>query len=77
VPWNFPLTIAVWKIASALATGNTVVVKPASVTPVTALLLGELALEAGFPPGVVNVISGPGARVGQQLITIPMWRRSR
>src|SRR5262249_44026144 len=71
VAWNFPLAIAVWKLAPALAAGNTVVVKPASPTPVTALLLGELALEAGFPPGVVNVVTGPGAQIGHRLITHP------
>lgn len=71
VPWNFPLAIAVWKLGPALAAGNTVVLKPASQTPVTALMLGELALEAGFPPGVVNVITGPGARTGQRLVTHP------
>lgn len=67
VPWNFPLVIALWKVAPALATGNTVVLKPASYTPTTAIRLGELALEAGFPPGVLNVIAGPGATVGRAL----------
>ncbi len=67
VPWNFPLLIALWKVAPALATGNTIVLKPASLTPLTALRLGELALEAGFPPGVLNVIAGPGALVGRAL----------
>jgi aldehyde dehydrogenase (NAD+) len=71
VPWNFPLAIAVWKLGPALAAGNTVVLKPASQTPVTALMLGELALQAGFPPGVVNVISGPGGRAGHRLVTHP------
>src|SRR5690242_6775320 len=65
VPWNFPLLIAVWKIAPALATGNTIIVKPASQTPLTALALGELALEVGLPPGVLNVLTGPGAQLGQ------------
>ena len=65
VPWNFPLLLAVWKVAPALATGNTVILKPASQTPLTALALGELALEVGFPPGVLNVITGSGGAVGQ------------
>src|SRR5690606_17228362 len=60
VPWNFPLAMAVWKIAPALACGCTVVLKPAEETPLTALRLAELALEAGFPPGVLNVITGDG-----------------
>jgi len=60
VPWNFPLLMAAWKIAPALAAGNTVVLKPAEQTPLTALLLGELFEEAGFPPGVVNVVTGYG-----------------
>jgi betaine-aldehyde dehydrogenase len=71
VPWNFPMVIATWKLAPALATGNTVVLKPASLTPLTALRLGELALEAGLPPGVVNVIPGPGTRVGALLAAHP------
>ena len=60
VPWNFPLLMASWKIAPALAAGNTVVLKPAEQTPLTAILLGELFEEAGFPPGVVNVVTGYG-----------------
>jgi betaine-aldehyde dehydrogenase len=71
VPWNFPMVIATWKIAPALACGNTVVLKPASLTPLTALRLGELALEAGVPPGVLNVIPGPGAAVGAALASHP------
>ena len=71
VPWNFPMVIATWKLGPALACGNTVVLKPASLTPLTALRLGELALEAGIPPGVVNVIPGPGAKVGAQLAAHP------
>jgi aldehyde dehydrogenase (NAD+) len=63
-PWNFPLLQAMWKIAPALALGNTVVLKPASVTPLTALLFAELLAEAGLPPGAFNVIPGPGALVG-------------
>jgi aldehyde dehydrogenase (NAD+) len=71
VPWNFPLAIAVWKVGPALAAGNTIVLKPASETPVTALMLGALAQEAGFPPGVVNVVSGPGRTAGQRLVVHP------
>ena len=67
VPWNFPMVIATWKLGPALACGNTVVLKPASLTPLSALRLGELGLEAGLPPGVLNVIPGPGAKIGQQL----------
>ncbi len=68
VPWNFPLNIASWKLGPALACGNTVVLKPAEVTPLSALRLGELVLEAGIPEGVVNVIAGKGSVVGQRLI---------
>jgi len=71
VPWNFPLLIAVWKIAPALACGNTMIVKPASQTPLTALALGEIALEVGLPPGVLNVLTGPGARLGQAIVEHP------
>ncbi|MGW5073370.1 aldehyde dehydrogenase family protein [Rhodococcus sp. NPDC004095] len=60
VPWNFPLLMAAWKLAPALAAGNTVILKPAEQTPLTALLLGEVFQEAGFPPGVVNIVSGFG-----------------
>ena len=67
VPWNFPMVIATWKLAPALACGNTVVLKPASLTPLTALRLGELGLEAGLPPGVLNVVPGPGASIGAAL----------
>jgi betaine-aldehyde dehydrogenase len=67
VPWNFPLLMASWKLGPALAAGNTCILKPASYTPLTALRLGELALEAGFPPGVVNVITGPGGTAGAAL----------
>ena len=67
VPWNFPLVIAAWKLAPALAAGNTVVLKPAEQTPLSALILGELATEAGFPPGVLNVVPGFGPRAGQAL----------
>ncbi len=71
VPWNFPLAIAVWKLGPALAAGNTVVLKPASETPVTALMLGELTTEVGFPAGVVNVVTGPGSTVGHRLVVHP------
>jgi acyl-CoA reductase-like NAD-dependent aldehyde dehydrogenase len=71
VPWNFPLLLAAWKVAPALACGNTVVLKPASQTPLTALALGEAALEVGLPPGVLNVITGPGASVGQAIVEHP------
>jgi aldehyde dehydrogenase (NAD+) len=71
VPWNFPLLIAVWKIAPALATGNTIIVKPASQTPLTALALGEIAIEVGLPPGVLNVLTGPGAKLGQAIVEHP------
>ncbi|AOZ08770.1 phenylacetaldehyde dehydrogenase StyD [Cupriavidus malaysiensis] len=70
VPWNFPLLMAVWKIAPALACGCTVVLKPAEETPLTALRLGELALEAGFPPGVLNVVTGDGVP-GAALVAHP------
>jgi acyl-CoA reductase-like NAD-dependent aldehyde dehydrogenase len=71
VPWNFPLNIASWKIGPALACGNTVVLKPAALTPLSALRLAELALDAGIPEGVLNVLVGPGSVVGQRLIEHP------
>lgn len=71
VPWNFPLAMAMWKIAPALACGNTVVLKPAEETPLTALRLAELALEAGLPPGVLNVVTGDGPRCGAALARHP------
>ncbi|WP_280267277.1 aldehyde dehydrogenase family protein [Nocardia wallacei] len=71
VPWNFPLLIASWKLAPALAAGNTVVLKPSEVTSLTAIRLAELALDAGFPPGVLNVVTGYGAEAGQSLIDHP------
>jgi betaine-aldehyde dehydrogenase len=71
VPWNFPLPIASWKVAPALAAGNTVVLKPAELTPLTALELERLALEAGLPEGVLNVVSGPGPIVGERLVEHP------
>jgi betaine-aldehyde dehydrogenase len=71
VPWNFPVNISSWKLGPALACGNTVVLKPAELTPLSALRLGELALEAGFPEGVVNVVAGKGSIVGQRLVEHP------
>jgi acyl-CoA reductase-like NAD-dependent aldehyde dehydrogenase len=71
VPWNFPMNMASWKLGPALAAGNTTILKPASYTPLTALRLGELALEAGFPAGVVNVITGPGGSAGAALAGHP------
>jgi acyl-CoA reductase-like NAD-dependent aldehyde dehydrogenase len=70
-PWNFPLNIANWKIAPALAAGNTVVLKPASLTPLSVLRYAELAVEAGIPPGALNVLPGPGATVGNALVEHP------
>src|SRR4051794_1934735 len=71
VPWNFPLVIASWKLAPALAAGNTVVLKPAGLTPLTALELERIVLDAGLPEGVVNVVAGPGSVVGQRLVEHP------
>ena len=71
VPWNFPIAISSWKLGPALAGGNTVVLKPAELTPLTALRLAELALEAGIPDGVVNVVAGPGSVVGRRLVEHP------
>ena len=71
IPWNYPLMMAAWKVAPALATGNTLVLKPASATPLTAIRLGELALEAGIPAGVLNVVPGPGAEVGEAIAAHP------
>jgi acyl-CoA reductase-like NAD-dependent aldehyde dehydrogenase len=70
-PWNFPLTIASWKLAPALAAGNTVVLKPAELTPLTALEFERIALGAGIPEGVVNVVAGPGSSAGQRLVEHP------
>ena len=67
VPWNFPLLMASWKLGPALAAGNTAILKPASLTPLTALRIGELALEAGIPAGVLNVITGPGGTAGASI----------
>jgi betaine-aldehyde dehydrogenase len=71
VPWNFPLAIATWKLAPALAAGNTVVLKPAELTPLTAVELERIAIEAGLPPGVLNVVVGPGRVVGERLVQHP------
>jgi acyl-CoA reductase-like NAD-dependent aldehyde dehydrogenase len=71
VPWNFPLTIASWKVAPALAAGNCVVLKPAELTPLTALELERIALEAGLPEGVLNVVAGPGSVCGRRLVEHP------
>jgi len=72
IPWNFPLVMAVWKIAPALAAGCTVVLKPAEETSLTALRLGELILEAGIPPGVVNIVTGEGGEAGAALVAHPL-----
>ena len=70
IPWNFPLLMAAWKIAPALAAGNTLVLKPAETTPLTALILADILSEAGLPPGVVNIVTGDGD-VGKQLVRHP------
>ena len=74
-PWNFPMAILSWKVSPALAMGNSVVVKPAELTPLTALALGELALEAGLPSGVLNIVPGKGSEVGEALINHPLVRK--
>lgn len=71
VPWNFPLMIGMWKIAPALACGCTLIVKPAEITPLSALMIGRLALEAGVPPGVLNIVTGKGSVVGDALVAHP------
>jgi acyl-CoA reductase-like NAD-dependent aldehyde dehydrogenase len=71
-PWNFPLVIASWKIAPALACGNTIVVKPAQLTPLTTLALTDILMEAGLPPGVMSVLPGPGSAVGNALVANPL-----
>ncbi len=71
VPWNFPLMIGMWKLAPALACGCTVVMKPAELTSLSALRIGELALQAGLPPGVLNIVTGPGRVVGEALVNHP------
>lgn len=75
VPWNFPMTIAAWAFAPALAAGNAVVLKPAELTPLTAIRLGELALEAGLPEGLFEVVTGSGSVVGQRLVDHPDVRK--
>jgi betaine-aldehyde dehydrogenase len=75
VPWNFPFPIACWKAAPALAAGNCVVLKPASLSPLTALLLGELAHVAGLPPGVLQILPGSGSAIGEALVTHPLIRK--
>jgi betaine-aldehyde dehydrogenase len=75
VPWNFPFAITTWKVAPALAMGNTVLVKPASDTPLSALRLGELALEAGVPSGALQVLPGPGSSIGAALVAHPAVRK--
>ena len=71
VPWNFPIAIMSWKVGPALATGNTIVVKPAEITPLTALRLADLALDAGLPEGVLQVVVGEGPVVGTRLVDHP------
>jgi len=71
-PWNFPFLAAAWKVAPALAAGCTVILKPASYTPLTSLLLGRIALDAGLPRGVLNVVPGPGARLGEHIARHPL-----
>src|ERR1700754_3966758 len=75
VPWNFPMPIAGWGFGPALAAGNTVVLKPAELTPLTAIRLGELALEAGIPAGVFQILPGKGSIVGQRFVTHPAVRK--
>jgi betaine-aldehyde dehydrogenase len=75
VPWNFPIAITSWKVSPALAMGNCVVLKPAEQTPLTALRLAQLALQAGIPDGVFTVVTGPGSKVGEALITHPLVRK--
>jgi len=75
VPWNFPFPIACWKVAPALAAGNCVILKPASQSPLTALILGRIAHEAGLPPGVLQVLPGPGGKMGEALVNHPLVRK--
>lgn len=75
IPWNLPFMQMTWKASAALAAGNTIVIKPASYTPLSAVKLGELANEAGLPPGVLNIITGPGSTVGTEMATNPLVRR--
>ncbi len=74
-PWNFPFLITCWKVAPALAMGNCVVIKPAGVTPLSALALADLSVEAGIPAGVINVLTGPGSSTGEALIKHPLVRK--
>ena len=71
IPWNFPLLMLAWKWGPALACGNTIVMKPAEQTPITALKMGELAQEAGFPDGVINIVNGMGETAGAALVAHP------
>lgn len=71
-PWNFPLVIASWKIGPALACGNTIVVKPATYTPLSVLMLADLLVEAGLPPEAISVLPGPGSTTGTALVTDPL-----
>lgn len=71
IPWNYPLMMACWKVAPALAAGCTVILKPASITPITAVVLGEICYEAGLPPGVLNVVTGSGSEIGTYLVEHP------
>ena len=71
VPWNYPIALAARSLAPAIAAGNTVVVKPSEITPLTAIMLGDLALKAGIPKGVINVVTGSGAEVGEALVSDP------
>src|SRR5688500_11569445 len=75
IPWNFPMVMASWKVAPALACGNTVVLKPAEQTPLTAMRLAELALEAGIPEGVFSVVTGSGSVIGEALVKHPLVRK--
>ena len=75
VPWNFPFPIACWKVAPALAAGNTVVLKPASISPLTALMLGEIVTAAGLPAGALQIVSGSGAKIGDALVTHALVRK--
>src|SRR6185436_2034642 len=71
IPWNYPLLMAAWKLGPALAAGNTCVLKPSELTPLTALELGKLFIAVGFPPGVVNIVTGPGPGAGEELAESP------
>jgi betaine-aldehyde dehydrogenase len=73
-PWNYPLQMAVWKVMPAIAAGNTIVLKPAEITPITSLMLAEDCIRAGLPAGVVNVVNGPGRIVGEALVSHPVVR---